>query len=131
MGFNVWGPTEADSWPVGRPRGAEKRGLVYICIYVYTGVGVGRTELVVGWYSMTVPPARIRCIADFYADPAEEFIKRRSSGESGLRTGQCVILRSSFKTENENLGQHCVGNRECLGEKQPVPVGFPRKVGNE
>ena len=71
MGFNVWGPSEADSWPVGRPRGAEKGVLVYICIYVYTGIGEGRTELVVGWYSVTVPPARICGIAGLHADLAE------------------------------------------------------------
>ena len=93
MGFNVWGPTEADSWPVGRPRGAEKRGLVYICIYVYTGVGVGRTELVVGWYSMIVPPARLRCIADFYAAPAEDFINRRSAGVWVEKWSMCDLKK--------------------------------------
>ena len=131
MGFNVWGPTEADSWPVGRPRGAEKRVLVYICIYVYTGVGESRTELVVSWYSTTVPPVRACYVTGLHSDLAGKSIERRSAGMSGLRTGKCVILISSSVPDNENLGQHCVESRECLGKKQPVPVKFPRKVGNE
>ena len=131
MGFNVWGPSEADSWPVGRPRGAGKGFSVYICIYVHTRAGVGCTELFVGWYSVTVPPARICGIVGLHADLAEQRIERRSAAESGLRSGQCVIFISSSIPGNENLGQHCVENRECLGEKEPVLDHFPRKVGNE
>ena len=56
---------------MGRLRGAEMRGsvYVYVCIYVYTGTSAGRRKLVDGWYSMAVLPARICCIVDLYADP--------------------------------------------------------------
>ena len=83
VGFNVWGPSKADPWPLGRPRGAGKGGLVYICIYVYTGVGVDCTELVVGWYSVTISPARICGIAGLHAYIAEQRIERRSAADPG------------------------------------------------